>query len=180
MSLQSTDVPAASGKRQHVWALHVWTPLLPQQTCRRGHCSVSKHTSEPQTSYTWPWFNGACRCVCSVDWYVARMWLRSGLQCSSVWQRGWQGVMGGGRQSAQSKVTCVCPCSTLEAALTFGSPAWQRLQSGGRMEATKAASVATIDSNDPLHPPKPSQYPSCSGCLMNFTSERSDRQSKGV
>lgn len=77
MSLRSTDVPAASGKRQHVWALThspaciPTTPLLRQQMHRRGHRGVSKHTSERRMSYAWPWFNGACGCVCSADWYLA-------------------------------------------------------------------------------------------------------------
>lgn len=60
-------------------------------------CTASKHTSEHHVSYTQPWFNGVCGCVCSADLYVVCMRLRSCLQSSSA----------GGGQCSQRGHVCV-------------------------------------------------------------------------
>lgn len=129
MSLRSPDVPAASGERQHVWALtHSLacnSPLLPQQAHRQGHCSVSKHTSERRKSYARPWFNGVCGCVqrrsvrgpplTAIGSTRDRIWRGHMIipwiffrESFSVWQpgEGWVGGWLGGVQGSQ-KVTCV-------------------------------------------------------------------------
>lgn len=152
MSLRSTDVPAASGRRQHVWALtHSPTriPPPPRSKCTGRGTAASVNT--PQSA-EWVMHDlgltvRAGVCVCSAGWYLA--WptsaghmKRSRDRAVNLLHRdsllswaGGTGLRGGRGGSAGKGDMCVCVrvclCSALEAALTCGWHACWRSEWGG-------------------------------------------------
>lgn len=158
MGLRSTDVSAASGKRQHVWALTNSFPSSSHSKRAGGGTAASVNTSQ---SAEWVTHDLGLTGVCRTNRYLAlacdsdRVCEESHMERSHdhvvivVCVKVCRGQWWGGTVKGDACVHVQSWTSFWHWARRFDS---DRSQEGGQ-KRTQAASVGTIYLNDPSHPP---------------------------